>query len=102
MARLARARLAVLVPGSGESLAEDIAERMRRDIEEFAIDDGRGAVLQVTVSVGLVTWEPQQYPAVDMPQLAKQMETVGLKALESAHAKGGNSVSVGRLSTLIV
>lgn len=102
MARLARARLAVLVPGSGESLGEEIAQRMRRDIEDFAIDDGRGAVLQVTVSIGLVTWEPQQYPAVDMAQLAKQMETVGLKALESARAKGGNSVAVGRLSTLMV
>ena len=102
MARLSRARLAVLVPGSGESLAEEIAQRMRRDIEDFAIDDGRGAVLQVTISVGLVSWEPQQYPAVDMPQLAKQMESVALKALESARARGGNRVSVGRLSTLMV
>lgn len=102
MARLSRSRLAVLIPGSGESLAEDIAQRMRGDIEEFAIDDGRGAVLQVTLSIGTVTWEPQQYPAVDMPQLAKQMETVGIKAMENARARGGNSVAVGRLSTLIV
>lgn len=102
MARLSRSRLAVLIPGSGESLAEDIAQRMRGDIEGFAIDDGRGAVLQVTLSIGTVTWEPQQYPAVDMPQLARQMETVGSKALQAARAKGGNSVAVGRLSTLMV
>ena len=82
MARLSRHKFAVLIPGSGEMLAQDIAERMRLDIEDFAIDDGRGAVLQVTVSIGLVTWEPNQYPAVDMPQLARQMQSVGEKALE--------------------
>jgi diguanylate cyclase (GGDEF)-like protein len=102
MARLSRSHMAVLIPGSGESLGSDIAERMRQDIEDFAIDDGRGAVLQVTISIGMVTWEPQQYPAVDMAQLAKQMETVGLKALDDARAKGGNSLAISRLATLIV
>ena len=102
MARLSRSRMAVLIPGSGESLGQDIAERMRQDIEDFAIDDGRGAVLQVTVSIGMVTWEPQQYPAVDMVQLAKQMETVGLKALEDATNKGGNRTALSRLATLLV
>jgi len=102
MARLSRQKFAVLIPGSGEMLGQEIAERMREDIDDFAIDDGRGAVLQVTVSVGLVTWEPHSYPAVDMPQLARQMETAGKKALETAQSKGGNQVARGRLSTLIV
>jgi GGDEF domain-containing protein len=102
MARLSRSRLAVLIPGSGENLARDIAERMRRDVEDFAMDDGRGAVLQVTLSIGLVTWEPQQYPAVDMPQLARQMDAEGLRALELAQSNGGNRVETARLSTLIV
>jgi len=102
MARLSRARLAVLVPGSGEVLAQDIAERMRGDIDDFAMDDGRGAVLQVTLSIGLVTWEPQQYPAVDMPQLARQMESVAGKALATAQSRGGNQVAQSRLSTLIL
>jgi hypothetical protein len=74
---------------------------MRKDIDQFAIDDGRGAVLQVTVSVGLVSWEPQHFPAVDMPHLAKQMETVAVKALNTAQSRGGNTVSLSRLSTLI-
>lgn len=102
MARLSRARLAVLIAGSGESLGRDIAERMRSDIEDFPMDDGRGAVLQVTLSVGMVTWEPQQFPAVDMAQLARQMESVAVKSLEKARSQGGNVVSPGRLSTLIV
>jgi GGDEF domain-containing protein len=75
---------------------------MRQDIENFAMDDGRGAVLQVCVSIGLVTWEPQSYPAVDMPQLAKQMESAASKALEIAKSKGGNQVAHSRLSTLIL
>ncbi|MEP5566872.1 MAG: GGDEF domain-containing protein [Halioglobus sp.] len=102
MARLSRSAMAVLIPGSGESLGTDIGERMRQDIEDFAIDDGRGAVLQVTVSIGMVTWEPKQYPAVDMVQLAKQMEAVGRKALDDARSKGGNHLAVSRLATLLV
>ena len=102
LARLSRHKFAVLVPGSGEVLAQEIAERMRRDIEDFAIDDGRGAVLQVTLSIGLVTWEPNHYPAVDMPQLARQMQSVGSKALETALSKGGNQLAQSRLSTLMV
>ena len=50
----------------------------------------------------MVTWEPQQYPAIDMVQLAKQMESVGLKALDNARAKGGNRLVQSRLATLIV
>lgn len=102
MARLSRSKFALLIPGSGEMLGQEIAERMRDDIEGFAVDDGRGAVLQVTVSIGLVSWEPQQYPAVDMPHLARQMETVAGKALALSQAKGGNSITLSRLSTLIV
>jgi diguanylate cyclase (GGDEF)-like protein len=102
LARLSRHKFAVLIPGSGEVLAQEIAERMRHDIEDFAIDDGRGAVLQVTMSIGLVTWEPNQYPAIDMPQLARQMQSVGKKALETALSKGGNQVAQSRLSTLMV
>lgn len=102
LARLGQPKFAVLIPGSGELLGQEIAERMRGDIEGFAIDDGRGAVLQVCLSIGLVTWEPQQFPAVDMPQLARQMETVGNKALDDAKARGGNCVALSRLSTLIL
>ncbi|MEO1998320.1 MAG: cobalamin-dependent protein, partial [Planctomycetaceae bacterium] len=46
-----------------QTFNREIAERMRKDIEDFSIDDGRGAVLQVCISTGLVTWEPQQFPA---------------------------------------
>ncbi|MCB1689804.1 MAG: GGDEF domain-containing protein [Halioglobus sp.] len=102
LARLGQSTFAVLIPGGGQMVSQDIAERMRGDVEDFSIDDGRGAVLQVTLSVGLVTWEPQQFPAVDMPQLARQMETVGGKALDDAKARGGNCVAHSRLSTLVL
>lgn len=101
LARLDTPRFAVMVPGAGEMLGCDIAERMRGDIEDFSIDDGRGAVLQVTVSVGLVTWEPRQYPAVDMPKLAEQMQAAGTKALERAKSEGGNRIAQARLSTML-
>jgi len=102
MARFSGSRMAVLTPGCGEVMAEEIAERMRRDIDDFAIDDGRGAILHVTLSFGMVTWEPSQYPAVDMPQLAVQMQSTAEKGLQQARAEGGNRTSLARLSALLV
>ena len=102
LARLSTPKFAILIPFSGEMLGREIAERMRLDIETFSIDDGRGAVLQVCISIGLVTWEPQQYPAVDMPQLARQMQSVASKALEDARSQGGNCVAQSRLSTMML
>lgn len=100
--RLSKATLAVLIPACGEVLGQEIAERMRIDLQEFAIDDGRGGVLQVTVSVGLVTWEPKHYPVADILQLAKQIHSAADKGLQSALSKNGNRVSIARLNTLIV
>ena len=102
LARLGRPCFAVLLPGSGEMLGKEIGERMRADVEDFSIDDGRGAVLQVCISVGLVTWEPQQYPAINLPQLARQMESTARKAMEESKSRGGNCVSIARLSTMIL
>jgi diguanylate cyclase (GGDEF)-like protein len=102
LARLGQSKFAVLVPGGGEMVSQEIAERMRCDIEAFSVDDGRGAVLQVSLSIGLVTWEPQQFPAVDMAQLARQIESVGNKALEDAKSRGGNCVAQSRLSALVL
>ena len=79
-------------------MAGEIAERMRNDIEQFTIDDGRGAAIEVTISCGVVTWEPQQFPAIDMPALAEQMQSVALQGLGSALSSGGNQISVARLS----
>lgn len=102
MARVLGSVLLIIVPGCGEVKAREIAERMREDLENFAIDDGRGAVLHVTLSIGLVTWEPEHYPAVDMPRLAEQIQTVADKALQSSQSRNGNQVSISRLSTLMV
>jgi hypothetical protein len=37
-----------------------------------------------------------------MTQLARQMQSVGSKALEDAKARGGNTVAHARLSTLVL
>ena len=100
MARLSRSKFALLIPACGETLGQEIAERMRDDVEGFAVDDGRGAVLQVTISIGIVTWEPQRYPAVDTPRLARNMENVASKALALSQGGGGNRVTLSRLSAL--
>jgi diguanylate cyclase (GGDEF)-like protein len=102
LARFGEARMAALLPGSGAVLAEEIAERMRRDVEDFHIDDGRGAVMYATLSGGVATWEPVRYPARDMHRLARQLETAAEGALRRALRGSGNAVAVARLGPLII
>ena len=102
LARLSESRFAVLLPGAGEVLGQEVAERMCVESEDFQVDDGRGAVMHANLSIGLVTWEPQRYPAVDMRQLARQLETAAAKGVTSASARSGNEVVVSRLSPLMI
>jgi diguanylate cyclase (GGDEF)-like protein len=102
LARLSDAGLAVLLPGSNEVSGKDIAERMRETLDTIPVDDGRGAVMHTTVSIGLAVWEPQRYPAVDMKQLAVQLEAAAGQGLFKAIESGGNKVVISRISTLII
>jgi diguanylate cyclase (GGDEF)-like protein len=102
MAHVGASHFAVLLPGCSELHAHDIAERMRLDIERLAIDDGRGAVLHVTLSVGLVCWEPAHHHVASNERLATQLESEARGAMLRADRGGGNRVSVARLGLLMV
>ena len=102
IARCGKAKFALLLPACSESKGQEIAERMRSDTEFMEIDDGRGANLFASLSVGLTNWNPKAYPAVNMEQLAGQIQTIAEQALQRSSQRGGNRVSVSRLTTLLV
>jgi diguanylate cyclase (GGDEF)-like protein len=102
IAHTSTTHFAVLLPGCNEPHAHDIGERMRQDIDDFAIDDGRGAILYVTLSVGLVCWEPARHPVESSERLATQMESEAEAAMQKAERAGGNRVSVARLGLLML
>ena len=102
IARCGPSRFALLLPACGESKGHEIAERMRSDTEFMEIDDGRGANLFASLSMGLSTWHPKNYPAVNMEQLAGQIQTTAGQALQRSADGGGNRVSVSRLTTMLV
>ena len=102
MAHLSAAQFAVLLPSCSEPHAHDIGERMRGDIEQLSIDDGRGAVLHATLSIGMVCWEPARHPVESNERLSMQMESEALSAMRTAERGGGNSISVARLGLLML
>lgn len=102
IAHISSTHFAVLLPACNEPHGHDIAERMRQDIDEFAIDDGRGAVLHVSLSVGLVCWEPSRHPVESSERLATQMEAEAEVAMQNAERGGGNQISVARLGALML
>ncbi len=102
LARCAVDRFALLLPACSEAKGQEIAERIRSETEFMEIDDGRGANLFASLSVGLVSWNPQNYPAINMEQLAGQIQTTVQQGLRRAASAGGNRVSVARLTTMLV
>lgn len=102
IAHVSRTHFAILLPSCSEPHAHDIGDRMRRDIEDFAVDDGRGAVLYVSLSIGLVCWEPARHPVESSERLARQMESEAEAAMGKAVRAGGNRLSVARLGLLMV
>ncbi len=101
LARVGGARFAVLLPACTESKGQEIGERMRSDTEFMEIDDGRGANLFASVSIGLTCWSPQNYPAINMEQLAQQLKTNAFQALQRSQDGGGNRVSLVRLAAVL-
>lgn len=102
VARCGADLFAALLPSCPETKGQEIAERMRSESEFMEIDDRRGANLFASLSIGMTSWNPQTYPAVNMEQLANQMRNAARQALDRALQNGGNRVVVTRLTTMIV
>lgn len=102
LARCAPARFALLLPACSEAKGQEIAERIRSETEFIEIDDARGANLFASLSIGLVSWSSQNYPAINMEQLAGQVQTTVQQGLRRASSSGGNRVTVARLTTMLV
>jgi len=102
IARIADDKFAALLPACSEHHGHDIAERMCRDIDDFAIDDGRGGVLYTTLSIGVVTWTPEALPADNLERLAVLLQAEAETAMAQSVLAGGNRVSIARLGALMV
>mgnify|MGYP001169606068 CR=1 FL=1 len=102
IARIAEDKFAVLLPSCSEHHGHDIAERMCRDVEDFAIDDGRGGALYSTLSIGVVTWTPEALPADNLERLSVLLQAEVETALAQSVLAGGNRVSIARLGALMV
>ncbi len=102
LARIGVDRFGILLPACTEAKGKEIAERMRSETEFMEIDDNRGANLFASLSMAVTAWNPLNYPAVNMEQLAGQLQATAGQALKRAVDGGGNRVIVNRLTTLLV
>ncbi len=101
LARLRGSCFALLLPACPEDKGQEIGERIRSETEFMEIDDGRGANLFASLAIGMSTWSPQNYPAINMEQLAEQLKDNAIQAMERSHHDGGNRVSLSRLAAML-
>ncbi len=98
LAKIDSAHLAMLIFGCTQSRTAEIAERLRQHIEAMDIDDGRGAVLHATISIGVVTWDPERSQLENDEQVARLINATAAQALAGAIEGGGNQVAQGSLA----
>ncbi len=101
LARLHGSCFALLLPACPEDKGQEIGERIRSETEFMEIDDGRGANLFASLAIGMSTWAPQNYPAINMEQLAEQLKANATQAMERSRRDGGNRVSLSRLAAML-
>ena len=92
----------VLLPGCNEERALEVCERIRQEVAQVAVAVAGSGEMTLTASVGLTTWFPKQYPAVNMEQLSRQLINSATAALDKARARGGDAVDLARLTTLLL
>ncbi len=96
-------RFSVLLPGCDEERAQEVCERIRHQVTEINVSVIYGQTeVALSASLGLTTWFPKQYPAVNMEQLSRQLVNSVNAALKKSTAQGGNAVSLARLTTLLL
>lgn len=93
LGRVGGEEFAVALPNTGLDGAKVIAERLRRQVEEMVVRPAKGAMFDLTVSVGLSSFTfatslPGDSPFTDIPELLRQAD----KALYRAKAAGRNRV----------
>lgn len=82
---------AILLPGSDKNDSYNIAERIRKAIEESSINEC--AIIKYTVSIGIISMIPDE--KTDITMLCKLSD----KALYKAKANGRNCVVITNLNT---
>ncbi|WP_143523639.1 diguanylate cyclase [Pararhizobium arenae] len=89
VARYGGEEMAIILPDTDASLADVIAEDVRRAIEELAIEHARSSLGRVTASFGVATFEPTGH---DGPQNADALVAAADEALYGAKRSGRNRV----------
>lgn len=102
LARIGSDQFGILLPACSVAKGQEIAERMRSEIEFMEIDDGRGSTLFTSLAVGVTSWSTHNYPAVNMEQLAGQMYDFAVQGVQRATEAGGNRIMLQRLHTTMV
>ncbi len=90
--RLGGEEFAVLFAGLDETAAIEVAERLRRAVQESHVDAGQNRVIRYTVSIGAVTLIPDEDTTLEM--LYKWSDD----ALYTAKARGRNCVQPAQLT----
>ncbi len=95
LARYGGEEFVALLSTIDEAKAGDIAERIRKSIEELSVPFNN-EVIKVTISIGLATYEPSNMPKASTTEIATQLIQLSDTALYSAKKNGRNRVENGR------
>ncbi|MEM1141007.1 MAG: diguanylate cyclase [Pseudomonadota bacterium] len=102
IAHMHTGQFSALLPDCNEPNAHAIAERLRSDLDQYVPEDPNGVALYVSLSIGMVCWNPRAHPVASSERLGAQLEREAESAMRTAERAGGNQISVAHLGLLML
>ncbi len=92
LARIGGEEFTILLPNTVADKARDIAERIRKKIEQIEIPDDQGQVVKLTTSIGYANWLPGMIEDETVNDVHRRLMGTADKAVYKAKQSGRNKV----------
>jgi len=94
LSRFGGEEFTVMLPETDQSHAKEIAERIRKSIEEIIIKDDYDKEFQITVSIGISTWSPNNSERMSFEEVQNHLLKKADEGVYLAKESGRNCVKI--------
>lgn len=97
LARFGGEEFTVLLPNTQIQQAEEIAQRIRHKVSQIAINTEENMTFNVTISVGVSSWQPRKNETIDPQDIEKQLINLADNCVYQAKNSGRDCVRVANM-----
>jgi diguanylate cyclase (GGDEF)-like protein len=97
LARFGGEEFTILLPNTKSQQAREIAERIRESVSELHLQDDDGNLFNVTISIGVSSWRPEEGATVNPQEIQEQLVNQADNCVYQAKRDGRNCVRISSI-----